>query len=395
MERVHKVLILVYQKAIGKLSITEFHKAERECLFRATITRSICLNVQWYTFIHLNAESINVILGVTFILKETSSLYLHPDPCIDIPISQRKKKSLDSATAAASSATTVSSVLRVLVITSADAFLFFVKSKMNFNNRAGVSFLKKLPSDSVDYLPLPSAFAEKYLEKGNNKKQTLVLEPKSAVKWSVKYFKIEDKYYFMDGWIKFIKDNRLQVGDFLVFRLLAASPKSIFQVIFYAPNGCLKHPVTSTGNFSLNRKDSRPLVVYEGTGKKRIGKEETSGDDDDSNKLLTKVLRKSSLHRLPMNKGFWKANGLHQYEYMRLRTDKEGKIWKVEVRKYGRMKYLFLTRGWNDFWNDKKLEIGNILRFSHVKDNLFHVHVIKRQKGKKTSRRNASIEDEG
>ncbi|KAI3503143.1 hypothetical protein L1887_31579 [Cichorium endivia] len=271
-------------------------------------------------------------------------------------ISQRKKKSSDSATAAASSATAVS---------------------------------------SVDYLPLPSAFAKKYLEKGNNKKQTLVLEPKSAVKWSVKYFKIEDKYYFMDGWIKFIKDNRLQVGDFLVFRLLAASPKSIFQVIFYAPNGCLKHPVSSTGNFPFNRSDRRPLVVYEVTGKNSIGEKETSGDDtdddknddgydddDSSHKLLTKVLRKSSLHRLPINKGFWKANGLHRYECMRLRTDQEGKIWKVEVRKYGRMKYLFLTRGWNDFWNDKKLEIGNILRFSHVKDNLFHVHVIKGKKGK-------------
>ncbi|KAL4564609.1 hypothetical protein LXL04_028675 [Taraxacum kok-saghyz] len=120
--------------------------------------------------------------------------------------------------------------------------------KMNFNNGDHKApFFKILLNDSVDYLPVPTTFAKEFLEKGNNRKHTLVLKPKSAVKWRVKYLKNEDRYYFMDGWLNFIKDNRLQVGDFLVFWLLSASPKSTFQVFCYAPNGCLKHPVGSSG----------------------------------------------------------------------------------------------------------------------------------------------------
>lgn len=108
------------------------------------------------------------------------------------------------------------------------------------------SFYKILSSDSDDHLQLPPDFAEKYLENGNSNAQTVVLsvvlKAKSAVKWSVKYVKIKDKYFFMDGWLKFIKDNRPQMGDLLVFSLLSPPPNSSFQVTFYAP----KHPLTSS-----------------------------------------------------------------------------------------------------------------------------------------------------
>ncbi|CAI9276852.1 unnamed protein product [Lactuca saligna] len=117
---------------------------------------------------------------------------------------------------------------------------------MNFKYADEASFYKILSSDSEDNLTLPPAFAEKYLEKDNNKRGTVVLKTKSAVEWSVKYFKIKDEYYFMDGWVKFMKDNRLQMGDLLVFSLLSPPPNSIFQVVFYAPNGCVKHQICSS-----------------------------------------------------------------------------------------------------------------------------------------------------
>ncbi|CAH1413278.1 unnamed protein product [Lactuca virosa] len=117
---------------------------------------------------------------------------------------------------------------------------------MNFKYGDEASFFKILTNDSDDYLLLPPAFAEKYLEKDNNKRGTVILKNKSAVEWSVKYFKIKDKYYFMDGWVKFMRDNRLQICDLLVFSLLSPPPNSIFQVVVYAPNGCFKHPICSS-----------------------------------------------------------------------------------------------------------------------------------------------------
>ncbi|KAL7609706.1 putative B3 domain-containing protein Os03g0621600 [Lactuca sativa] len=282
---------------------------------------------------------------------------------------------------------------------------------MNFSNGDKASFFKILLNDSVDYLTLPTAFAKKFLENSNNKKQTLVLKPKSAVKWIVKYSKNEDKHYFKDGWLKFVNDNLLQVGDFLVFWLLSASPNSSFQVFFYEPNGCLKHPVSSSGSFRsiLPTADRRLLLVDKvtaevmrggaGDGMIRCVKEETSnnhdeGDDDDDDSLqkvhksIRKVLRKSYLHQLPMTMTFWKASRLNRYDSVRLRTN-EGKIWKVGVSKYGKINFPNLTSGWYDFWKSNDIKKSNTLQFTHVKGNLLHVHVIKRHKGrtinKKTS----------
>ncbi|KAI3503140.1 hypothetical protein L1887_31576 [Cichorium endivia] len=172
---------------------------------------------------------------------------------------------------------------------------------MNFNEEDEASFFKILLSDSVDYLPLPTAFAKKYLGKANNKKQTLFVETKPAVKWSVKYVKIEDKYYFMDGWLNFMKDNCLQKGDLLVF-WLRSPPNFMFQVFFFAPNGCLKHPISSSGAC-----DGMKLVVKEGE----------SNDDDESDDFLgnvqncsRRVLRISCLYRMPLTNAFWNTAGI-------------------------------------------------------------------------------------
>ncbi|KAM0057929.1 putative transcription factor B3-Domain family [Helianthus debilis subsp. tardiflorus] len=166
---------------------------------------------------------------------------------------------------------------------------------MSFNNRGGgASFFKILLRDSIDRLPLPPAYARKYLEtssssSSNMKKQmVVVLKIKSGVKWSVRYSKIRDKYYFMDGWLKFMKDNRLQMGVFLVFWRLSPS---VFEVSVYGPNGCLKQPTVSHVS---NRKT--PFV-----------NEEDVYDDDSSEnvqqKKMISVVKRSYLHKMSSRDG--------------------------------------------------------------------------------------------
>ncbi|KAI3699632.1 hypothetical protein L2E82_44056 [Cichorium intybus] len=248
---------------------------------------------------------------------------------------------------------------------------------MNFNKGDEVSFFKILLCASVDYLPLPTAFAKTFLEKGNNKKHTLVLKPKSAIRWSVRYLNIEDKYYFTNGWLKFIKDNGLQVGDFLVFWLLSTSPKSIFQVFFYAPNGCLKHAVVSpSGNV---RSISHAASGGDGKKKKPV-KEETSDDDADVDGSLVDV-RKSFMRVFKKShvRYFWKATEMDRYNCVWLRND-ERKTWEVKVSQYRLNKMPYLTTGWLDFWKGNKMNVGNMLEINHVKDNMLHVRVLKKKK---------------
>ncbi|KAI3813333.1 hypothetical protein L1987_18053 [Smallanthus sonchifolius] len=140
--------------------------------------------------------------------------------------------------------------------------------------------------------PLPPAFGKKYMENRYIKKQTVVLKINSGVKWST--LKIKDKYYFMDGWLKFMKDNRLQMGVFLVFWLLSRSPNPIFQVFIYGLNGCLENPTSSD-------------VAGASNGNVALVKEETSDDDSMENvqQKMTRVITKSSYHNGAVNRNQW------------------------------------------------------------------------------------------
>ena len=145
---------------------------------------------------------------------------------------------------------------------------------------------------------LPAAFGKKYLEKCNSKKQRLRLKTsnQSGVKWSVKYSKINGRYYLRDGWLKFMKDNHLQMGDFLVFW---RRTKLTFNVFVYAPNGCLKQPTSSSSGSddqptsSSSGSDDHTAVGSGDDGKKVFVKEESSDDDDGLLENVEKFTRRA------------------------------------------------------------------------------------------------------
>ncbi|KAI3665746.1 hypothetical protein L6452_44376 [Arctium lappa] len=240
----------------------------------------------------------------------------------------------------------------------------FKNENKNNNN---VSFFKILLNNNVDYLPLPPSFAKKYL----NKNQTLILKTKSTLKWKVKYIKIEDRYYFIHGWLKFINDNHLQMGDFLVFWLLSPS---MFEVFMYAPNGCLKTLTTSCSGGGKNDKMLKLKKVS-------FVKKESSDDDfmEDVKQSLRRVITKNCVHKLPMTKSFVKAVGINGCCRLRLKND-DGKVWEVKVKKYGSKREPIMTTGWINFKKDNKIQIGDLCEFNHVKANLLHVHIFKKGK---------------
>ncbi|KAJ9564248.1 hypothetical protein OSB04_000214 [Centaurea solstitialis] len=111
--------------------------------------------------------------------------------------------------------------------------------------------------------------------------------------------------------------------------------------------------------------------------KKPMIKEETNNDDLSKNVhySMTKAIKRSHIYKMPMKMSFGKAVRINGYRSLRLKND-DGKMWKVEVRKYAEEKILYV--GWFDFRKDNKLEIGDLCEFNHVKDNLIHVRVLKK-----------------
>ncbi|PWA91067.1 hypothetical protein CTI12_AA094090 [Artemisia annua] len=260
---------------------------------------------------------------------------------------------------------------------------------MNFNKGDRASFFKILLRDSKDYFPLPTAFANKYLEKCKHMKQTIILKTKSDVKWRVKcmYSKKKEIYYFTKGWLKFMKENRLHNGDFLVFWLVPSKKLLTFKVFFYEPNGCLIKNQTSG---SSKRHKVVPTVGHsfdqESVKKKRVVEKEEISDDDSRKKghwRLEKVVGQSYLTYMYMalTRGFAKVTGIYTRDWVRLKNS-EGE-WEVGVRNWGhgRARVPNLVERWSEFIKDNKVKVGDTCVFSHVKGKLFHVHVIKKKKG--------------
>ncbi|KVI09470.1 hypothetical protein Ccrd_012129 [Cynara cardunculus var. scolymus] len=183
------------------------------------------------------------------------------------------------------------------------------------------------------------------------------------------YLEIEDRYYFIHGWLNFINDNHLKMGHFLVFWLLSPS---IFQVWIYAPNGCLTNPTTTCSGGSKN----------ENILKKPFIKEEEASDDDSmesDKKSLKRVITKNYIHKMLMTKSFLQDVGMNGCRRLRLKNV-DGKVWEVKVKRYGRKVAPYMSTGWIKFRKENKIEVGDLCEFSHVKANLLRVHIFKKGK---------------
>ncbi|GKE47622.1 putative B3 domain-containing protein [Tanacetum coccineum] len=228
---------------------------------------------------------------------------------------------------------------------------------------------------------------------GDNITQPIVLKTISGGKWEVKFAKIKDGYYFVDGWFDFVKQNRLEKHDFVVFWLISPPSNVIFQVFFYALNECLKEPLTGSNN------DIHPIAPNVGhrsddsgarDGNKPCVVKETNHNGSLTNrKLFERIVCRTYLNYMRLTKDFERVTGIdcNIVKRVRLMND-DGKKFKVTITTWKRglksVPIPHLTGGWSEFLKDNNVEIGDICVFNHVKRTLLHVHV---EKGKKRGRR--------
>ncbi|OWM88456.1 hypothetical protein CDL15_Pgr003868 [Punica granatum] len=95
------------------------------------------------------------------------------------------------------------------------------------------SFFKVLIDKPSTRLKLPPPFVRENIQW--NLHETISLKKDLGVSWKVKMEEDETGCYFTKGWVKFVKDMRLEVWDFLIFWLICAKE---FKVAFYGKNSC-------------------------------------------------------------------------------------------------------------------------------------------------------------
>ncbi|KAL2460204.1 B3 domain-containing protein [Abeliophyllum distichum] len=102
------------------------------------------------------------------------------------------------------------------------------------------------PMNSAERLKLPTAFS---LQQPAPLPDRAFLRDKYRNLWPVKLSKVGEDWFFVDGWAKFIHDNSMVLGEFLVFKY---DGDNIFDVKLLGHSGCDKKGV---GGFRMSVKE--------------------------------------------------------------------------------------------------------------------------------------------
>ncbi|KAL2529355.1 putative B3 domain-containing protein [Forsythia ovata] len=125
-----------------------------------------------------------------------------------------------------------------------------------------VDFFKcYFPETSAQRLQLPTAFS---LQLQGALPESAFLRDRYANLWPVKMTKIENNWFFEDGWEKFVQDNSMEKRDVFVFKY---DGDNLFDVKLLGLSGCEKKGV---GEFRMS--------VKEETAYKRVDHEEIEDD---------------------------------------------------------------------------------------------------------------------
>ncbi|KAK9040193.1 hypothetical protein V6N11_015368 [Hibiscus sabdariffa] len=151
-------------------------------------------------------------------------------------------------------------------------------------------FFKVLVGDFSKQLRIPPAFA-KFFHRTSLPHEVKLQNPEEKC-WQVHVVKINNKLFFKKGWEDFVKDNLLEVGDFVFFSYVRIS---LFTITVFQSDGCVKDVTgkkqseAMAKNIHGNVSDKkRPVVI----------KIEDS-DDDISVEILENVTKMGEKRRRP------------------------------------------------------------------------------------------------
>ncbi|XP_019423704.1 PREDICTED: B3 domain-containing transcription factor VRN1-like isoform X2 [Lupinus angustifolius] len=214
-----------------------------------------------------------------------------------------------------------------------------------------------------DLLVIPKDFARTNLHKKEGEATLSLMKDGKGRTWDVmiKHYSRNRLSAFVGGWINFVEDNNLKIGDVCVF-VLNKCKKVSFQVVIFPfeddtsllhfteqkgfsnrPSSCLKDPeapkanirVSSINHFTIHIKDS------------------------------------SYLTSIPMS--FMRNYVTLGGKKAKLRVGK--RTWDVKVQYYQTRTYARFTDGWRDFTKECNLNVGDSCLFEIIDEENFELNV--------------------
>ncbi|KAL6993679.1 60S ribosomal protein L7-like 1 [Sarracenia purpurea var. burkii] len=197
-------------------------------------------------------------------------------------------------------------------------------------------------------LYIPRDFAQKYLW-GEN----IILRVSEGRTWLVKLYRATSGDQFSLGWVSFVRDNNLKVGDVCVFELIKGVEPCLNVIIFRAIKEC------TGGMFQVpaRKESATPNVGFRALQRARDFKSESP--------FFTISMKSSYVYGsvtlyIPRDfaqKYLWWENVILQVS--------DGRTWSVKL--YRAMRGDQFSLGWVSFVQDNNLKVGDVCVFELIK----------------------------
>ncbi|XVF61915.1 hypothetical protein PTKIN_Ptkin08bG0173200 [Pterospermum kingtungense] len=142
-------------------------------------------------------------------------------------------------------------------------------------------FFKVLLGDFSKQLQIPPAFAKFF--HGTPLPQEIKLQNSEKRFWQVHQVEIDKKLFFKKGWRDFVKDNVLELGDFVVFNYVRGS---MFRCTIFGKNSCEK---------DVTAEPSKSANFVSGKGRKRKRKTTMNNEQRIEDCMLDREERKTKV----------------------------------------------------------------------------------------------------
>ncbi|KAM5552022.1 putative B3 domain-containing protein [Rosa sericea] len=223
------------------------------------------------------------------------------------------------------------------------------------------AFFQVLVGDFSEKLKMPTSFVIHF-----NGPALCKLRGPNGKCWDVKLEEKNNDLFFHKGWKKFVKDNYLEEGDFLVFNY---DGNSLFSVTIYDESACEMDMEEakrkrSTGGFVGQMRD------YVMPGETRVRVIEFKSE----HLCFKRTMENHRLYQLNIPKIIARAKGLMSKRTIELR-DPSNRSWPVTVTPMEDGRTL-MNKGWCDCCKANQIKKGNTIVFEFVKGHV-KLHIIR------------------
>ncbi|CAN4103374.1 unnamed protein product [Withania somnifera] len=241
---------------------------------------------------------------------------------------------------------------------------------------------------------IPADFVRKYVTKTS---KLIELQDSDGNKWNARCIRKKLRMLLSRGWLEFVRDNNLVVGDACVFELikdLQADELMLKVHIFRSRveenltnlhTGCESEPILSTDKncilqFDENKhtesSDAFGPASSDRTNHKTHTNDSFTGEQCEKSVAAAEANRATNAAKMftPENPYFMMTNILPEFvgDYMPKTSepiklqDSVGTKWDAHCIR--RRKSMFLSKGWVNFVRDKSLVVGDACVFELMKD---------------------------